>query len=263
MAHAKAHLGIDEALLLTAQVLEVSFTELHTQRERIVSHFDVERLDDAINRRLSGEPIAYITGSKMFRNFDISVTPDVLIPRFETELLVDIAAELTPSTGRVLDLGTGSGAIAIALSSAHEMQVVAVDNDELALQVCAANCREHNANVAIVHSNWFERVNGCFDTIVSNPPYVAVDDPHLLQGDLRFEPVTALVGGVSGLEHLEKIIDSAFRYLNPDGWLVVEHGYEQQTCVKQLFADRGYANIQERRDYTDTPRVMWGQSLGR
>lgn len=260
--HAKAHLTTAEAVLLTTQLLEVSFTELHTEPERIVSHFDVERLDDAIQRRLSGEPIAYITGSKMFRTLNISVTPDVLIPRFETELLVDIVAELTPSTGRVLDLGTGSGAIAIALSTAHDMQVVAVDNSESALQICAENCKKHKANVEIVHSNWFDRINGNFDTIVSNPPYVAANDPHLYEGDLRFEPPTALVGGNRGLEHLEAIIDAAFLFLNSDGWLVVEHGYAQQDSVKKLFVDRGYTNIQTRRDYAGTHRFLWGQSRG-
>ena len=260
---AKAHLGMDEAMLLATRLLGMSFTEVITQRGRLLSLADVEKLNSAVQRRLSGEPIAYITGKKMFRTLDLRVSPDVLIPRFETELLVDVVLEATPNGGRVLDLGTGSGAIAIALSKTKELQVVAVDNDERALQVCAENCRKHEANVELVCSNWFENVRGRFDTIVSNPPYVAADDPHLDEGDLRFEPHDALVGGPSGLEHLEEIIASASNFLNPDGWLVVEHGYDQQTSVKKLFVDRGFANIQQRRDYTDTPRVMWGQACGR
>lgn len=260
---AKAQVGTDEAMLLAMQLLGVSFTELYTERARLLSLDDVKRLNSAIQRRRCGEPIAYITGYTMFRTLRLRVSPDVLIPRFETELLVHIVLELTADRGRVLDLGTGSGAIAIALSKSKELQVVAVDNDELALEVCSENCREHEAKVEMVRSNWFENVRGRFDTIVSNPPYVAADDPHLGKGDLRFEPPSALVGGLSGLEHLEEIISSATYFLNPGGWLVVEHGYDQQASVKKLFSDRGYENIQQRRDYTDTPRVMWGQALGR
>ena len=260
---AKAQVGVDEAMLLVTRLLGVSFTELYTERGRLLSLADVETLNSAVQRRLCGEPIAYITGYKMFRTLDLQVSPDVLIPRFETELLVDVVLDLTADRGRVLDLGTGSGAIAIALSKFRELQVVAVDNDERALQVCAENCRLHEANVQIIRSNWFENVRGRYDTIVSNPPYVASDDPHLDEGDLRFEPPSALVGGLRGLEHLEEIISSAMNFLNPGGWLVVEHGYDQQTSVKKLFADRGYSNIQQRRDYTDTPRVMWGRAHGR
>ncbi len=260
---AKAQIGVDEAMLLVTRLLGVSFTELYTERGRVLSLPVVETLNRAVQRRLCGEPIAYITGYKMFRTLDLQVSPDVLIPRFETELLVDVVLDLTADRGRVLDLGTGSGAIAIALSKFRELQVVAVDNDERALQVCAENCKEHEATVEMVRSNWFENVRGRFDTIVSNPPYVAADDPHLDEGDLRFEPPSALVGGLSGLEHLEEIIHSAMNFLNPGGWLVIEHGYDQQTSVKKMFADRGYSNIQQRRDYTDTPRVMWGRAHGR
>ena len=236
---AKALVGSDEATLLVSQLLNVSFTELHTARGRLMCRSDVEKLNRAIQRRLSGEPIAYITGSKKFRNLNISVTPDVLIPRFETELLVDVVIKFTPHTGRVLDLGTGSGAIAIALSKINQLQVVAVDNDASALQVCSENCHRLEADVEIIRSNWFERVDGCFDTIVSNPPYVAANDPHLNSGDLRYEPPNALVGGTSGIEHLEEIINSAMQFLNLGGWLVVEHGHDQQEIVKGLFANRG------------------------
>lgn len=259
---AKAQVGTDEAMLLATQLLGMSFTEVYTERARLLSLVDVEKLNNAVQRRLCGEPIAYITGYEMFRTLDLRVSPDVLIPRSETESLVDVVLELTTDRGRVLDLGTGSGAIAIALSKSKELEVVAVDNDERALQVCAENCREHEAKVEMVRSNWFENVKGRFDTIASNPPYVAADDPHLDEGDLRFEPSSALVGGLSGLEHLEEIISSAMNFLNPRGWLVVEHGYDQQTSVKEAFAGHGYTNIQQRRDYTGTPRVMWGQSSG-
>lgn len=260
---AKGSIGTPEAVVLVSQILGVSFTELHTKREHSVTNSKVEELSNAIQRRLQGEPIAYITGSKSFRNLNIKVTPDVLIPRFETELLVDVVLELTRSTGRVLDLGTGSGAIAIALSSVNQMQVVAVDNDPRALEVCVENCRRLEVDVEVLRSNWFENVTGRFDTIVSNPPYVAAHDSHLLEGDLRYEPPNALVGGNEGFEQLEEIINSAMRFLNPNGWLVVEHGHDQHDAVNQLFVRRGYTQIQQRRDYTGTPRIMWGQSHGR
>ena len=186
-----------------------------------------------------------------------------MIPRFESELLVDVALEITPSTGQVLDLGTGSGAIAIALSGVDQIQVVAVDNDPRALQVCAENCRRLEVAVEIVRSNWFENVTRRFDTIVSNPPYVAAHDPHLLEGDLRYEPSNALVGGNKGFEQLEEIIRSAMKFLNPKGWLVVEHGHDQHDVAKQSFIRHGYTQIQHRKDYSGTPRIMWGQSHGR
>ena len=260
---AKAHVGTPEAVELVSQILGVSFTERHTERGGTISLSKVKKLSNAIHRRLRGEPIAYITGSKSFRNLNIKVTPEVLIPRFESELLVDVVLEITPRTGRVLDLGTGSGAIAIALSGVDQIQVVAVDNDPRVLQVCAENCRRLEVAVEIVRSNWFENVSGRFDTIVSNPPYVAAHDPHLLEGDLRYEPSNALVGGNEGFEQLEEIISSAMGFLNPKGWLVVEHGHDQHDVVKQLFIRREYTRIQQRNDYTGTPRIMWGQSHGR
>ena len=260
---AKARVGTDEAVLLVSQFLGVTFTELHTKRDQTVSSSNAEQLLGAIERRLRGEPIAYIIGSKNFRNLKINVTPDVLIPRFESELLVDVVMQHTPKAGRVLDLGTGSGAIAIALAKVNQLRVVAVDNNSRALQVCAENCAQHEASVEIIHSNWYEHVEGCFDTIVSNPPYVATQDPHLDEGDLRYEPQTALVGGTSGLEHLEEIIQSATQYLRPCGWLVVEHGYDQRDAVTNLFVKRGYTQVQQRRDYAGTPRIVWGQWDGR
>lgn len=258
-----ARLGIAEATLLVSQFLEVSFTELHTNRDKVVLEAQVEQLLSAVRRRLRGEPIAYIVGSQIFRNLKIKVTPDVLIPRFETELLIDIVVQLTPRVGSILDLGTGSGAIAVALSKINRYSVVGVDNDPNALRVCAENCALHDVAVEIIRSNWYDNVDGCFDTIVSNPPYVAHQDPHLDKGDLRFEPRNALVAGRNGLEHLEKIIHGATRYLNSGGWLVVEHGYDQRESVLTLFKNQGYTKIQQRQDYGGIPRIVWGQWYGR
>ena len=258
-----ARLGADEAILLVSQLLGVSFTELHTNRDKIVPEAQVEQLLSAVRRRLRGEPIAYIVGSQSFRNLKIKVTPDVLIPRFETELLIDIVVQLTPTAGSILDLGTGSGAIAVALSKTNRYRVVGVDNDPDALRVCAENGSLHEVAIEIIRSNWYDSVDGCFDTIVSNPPYVASQDPHLDKGDLRFEPRTALVAGRSGLEHLEKIIHGAPRHLSSGGWLVVEHGHDQRESVVTLFKNRGYTKIQQRQDYAGISRIVWGQWYGR
>lgn len=258
-----ARLGSEEAISLVSHVLGVSFTNLHTNRDRIVPEAQVEQLLSAVRRRLRGEPIAYIVGSKIFHNLMIKVTPDVLIPRFETELLIDLVVHLTPEEGCILDLGTGSGAIAIALSKMNQYRVKAVDNDPNALEVCAENCALHEVAVEIIRSNWYENVDGCFDTIVSNPPYVAPHDPHLDKGDLRYEPRNALVAGGSGLAHLEQIILGAPEHLRTGGWVVVEHGYDQRESVLTLFQNRGYAQIQQRQDYAGIPRIVWGQWNGR
>lgn len=244
-------------------MLGVTFTELHTQRDRLLAIREVEQLDSAVQRRVQGEPIAYILGSTSFRNLTIKVSPEVLIPRPETELLVDTVRQLTPSTGRVLDLGTGSGAIAISLTKEHSVQVVAVDIDPRALQILAKNCALQEVSIEMVQSDWYSNVTGHFDTIVANPPYIAGHDPHVDRGDLRYEPRLALVSGPTGLEHFNEIVGSAPRYLRPSGWLVVEHGHDQRDAVIRLFNKHGFSRVQHRKDYSDTPRIVWGQWDGR
>ncbi|HUL90885.1 MAG TPA: peptide chain release factor N(5)-glutamine methyltransferase [Burkholderiales bacterium] len=210
-------------------------------------------------RRRSGEPVAYITGWREFYGLKLRVTPDVLIPRAETEQLVELALERLPagSPARVLELGTGSGAISVALASLRsELRITATDVSKKALDVARGNAREHAVEVAFVCSDWFEAIGAIpFDLIVSNPPYVAAGDPHLQRGDLRCEPRLALVGGDDGLACISRIAAEARRHLRPGGSLLLEHGYDQAESCVALLHGLGYARVADFRDIAGLPRV--------
>jgi release factor glutamine methyltransferase len=209
-----------------------------------------------VSRRIVGEPIAYILGKKGFHNIELLVAPGVLIPRPETELLVDIAlSEITKLNRptKVLDLGTGSGAIALAISSETSFaKVTATDKSSEALAIATQNAQllDLNNQVEFAQGNWYEAVDhkSLFDVIVSNPPYIADRDPHLIQGDLRFEPVSALTDYGSGLSCLEIIISGANKYLKPGGLIAVEHGFDQSGPVLQLMRLVGLEDIQAHLD---------------
>jgi len=216
------------------------------------------------NRRRAGEPVAYLTGSREFWGLMLSVTPDVLIPRPETETLVEFALSKLPGDRavRVLDLGTGSGAIALAL--AHDRPnaaVTATDRSEAALSVARDNARRLElSNVAFAAADWYEGVPpGPWDMIASNPPYIGAVDPHLQEGDLRFEPVAALSPGADGHAALRAIIGGARERMSPGGWLVVEHGHDQSDAVRALFRDAGFSDITALRDLAGIPRVVAGR----
>ncbi len=216
-----------------------------------------------IERRRYGEPVAYLIGRREFWSHEFEVGPEVLIPRPETELLVAQALELIPpqSAWRIADLGTGSGAIAIALALERpKAHLFATDLSQPALKVAKANtCRLKAHNVTLVASNWLSAFAAAsFDLIVSNPPYVAADDPYL-QGDIRFEPALALVGGDDGLSAFRRLIPQAYRCLKPGGWLLLEHGSTQQEAVRTLLQGGGFKAIVCYRDLEDRPRLTQAQ----
>ena len=203
----------------------------------------------ALQRRLQGEPVAYITGRKDFFGLTLAVDARVLDPRPDTEILVEWALELLPPgpTGRVLDLGTGSGAVALALQHQRPAaQVTAVDASVDALAVASANAQRLNLPVKCVLSHWMDAVTGPFDLIVSNPPYVAEGDPHLAA--LTHEPLSALTSGVDGLDDIRQIIAQAPNRLAPGGWLLLEHGWDQAAPVQALLRRAGFEEVQSRRD---------------
>ncbi|MBT5032300.1 MAG: peptide chain release factor N(5)-glutamine methyltransferase [Proteobacteria bacterium] len=227
------------------------------------------RFQSYIERRSKGEPVAYIIGHRAFWKHNFHVSPDVLIPRPETELLVELALEtaanLAPTVSqlKIADLGTGSGAIAVSLANelAHA-DIVAADASEAALTIARANSRLVGAtNIEFVLSDWFSSLAGyCFNIIVSNPPYVAEKDPHLEQGDLRFEPRCALTAGADGLNDIRQIVKNAKQHLFKNGYLFIEHAYDQGDAVRTLFADAGLCNINTHHDLLSLERVTCGQT---
>ncbi|HKB84376.1 MAG TPA: peptide chain release factor N(5)-glutamine methyltransferase, partial [Burkholderiales bacterium] len=222
---------------------------------------------DLVRRRRAGEPVAYLVGRREFYGLDFRVSPDVLIPRADTETLIDAALEiLTPPAGlEVLDLGTGNGCVAITI--AHERsaaRVTAVDVSVAALNVARENAVAIGVDVEFVRGTWFEPLAGRrFDLIVSNPPYVAAGDPHLQQGDLRFEPAAALASGVDGLTDIRTIVAGAPAFLRAGGWLLFEHGYDQAGVCRDLLYDAGFAEVIGRADIAGLPRVAGGRLLTR
>lgn len=250
-----------ETRILLGHALQLSRIQLITQSERRLTGEEVQHTTNLVLRRLAGEPIAYIIGEREFYGLAFRVTPDVLIPRPETELLVELALERTPEDGAVLDLGTGSGAIAVAMAHVRpDARVSAVDASAAALAVAAGNARRHRATVQFFQSDWYGALGKeCFDVIVSNPPYITAGDPHLSQGDLRFEPVDALTDHADGLSALRAIVSGASGRLVPGGWLLMEHGYDQSSAVRTLLASAGFAEVQSWIDLAGIERVSGGR----
>ena len=222
----------------------------------LLSPATIALLNAAALRRASGEPLAYITGHKEFFGLDIQVDPRVLIPRPDTETLVEWALELlapTSHAARVLDLGTGSGAIALALQHARsDLDVLALDFSSGALAVARANAQRLQLPVGFVQGSWMSGLQGKFSLIVSNPPYIASADHHLAA--LQFEPLTALASGSDGLDDIRTIIGQAPAHLLPGGWLLLEHGYDQANMVRTLLEAAGWKGVQSRRDLSGTER---------
>lgn len=266
----KEALNLDErAARLEIQVLLCH--ALNVPRSHLVSH-DRDFLNPQqekayralLTLRLGGEPIAYIVGKREFYGLEFKVTPAVLIPRPETELLVELALDRMPQQTAccVLDLGTGSGAVAVALAKHRPLaSVTAVDQSGAALAVARENAAFHGVkNLRLLQSNWFEAlVSEQFDLIVSNPPYVAAEDVHLQQGDARFEPQTALASGADGLDDIRAIVAQAPLHLKPGGWLLFEHGYDQQERCQELLQSHGFTQVATAIDLAGIPRVSYGK----
>ena len=266
--------GLDrlDAQILLSTILQKPHSWLIAHDSDPLTAPDQARFLDWLQRRLTGEPVAYIVGDKAFFGLTLAVSPDVLIPRPDTETLVEWALDILnaahpaapanntePHPARVLDLGTGSGAIALAIQHQRpDVQVTAVDASEAALRMAQSNAQRLNLPVRFVHGNWLAPVAGeRFDLIVSNPPYIAEDDPHMAA--LGHEPKQALTSGPDGLDDLRQIIAAAPAHLVPGGWLLLEHGYNQPVAVSQLLSGQGFINVSTRFDLGGQPRCTGGQ----
>jgi len=262
-----------ENRILLMHALQLTRIQLITQDERAIDAQQAQLLSALFQRRLLGEPIAYIVGQREFYGLQFEVTPDVLIPRPETELLVELALQHLPAadnlnnqnTLSVLDLGTGSGAIAVAIAhSRPDLKLTALDLSAAALAVAGRNAARHliagQTPVQFLQSNWYSALaDQRFDVIVANPPYIVAGDSHLTQGDLRFEPQDALTDHADGLSALRSIIDGAGRYLKDDGWLLMEHGYDQAAAVRALLQARQFDAVQSWQDIAAIERVSGGR----
>jgi release factor glutamine methyltransferase len=253
-----------EGRMLLERVLETTHAWLIAHANEAPGAAATQAFVALAERRRQGEPMAYILGEREFYGLDFKVAPAVLIPRPETELLVELALARIPeqARARVLDLGTGSGAIAIALAKARpQARVTAVDVDYAALTLARANAKHHAASVRFFCGDWFGALSGeSFDLIVSNPPYVADADPHLGLGDVRFEPRRALAGGADGLDCIRAIVSQAGVHLHPGAWLLLEHGYDQAAACRALLEAGGYRDVQSWPDLAGIARVSGGRA---
>ncbi len=257
-----------ETQLLLARALDVDRTWLIAHDRDLLPPEQLQAVEAQVRRRTRGEPLAYILGEREFYGRSFKVSPDVLIPRPDTELLVEAALERLPQERptRILDLGTGSGCIAISLALARpDCQVTATDASPAALAIARDNARRLGADrLRFVQSDWYDGLDSpSFAMIVSNPPYIALQDPHLQQGDLRHEPRQALVSGPHGLDAMQHIIARAPAFLAAGGWLLLEHGWDQAAACAREMARAGFADIATLRDLAGRERVTAGRWPGR
>ncbi|MBF56653.1 peptide chain release factor N(5)-glutamine methyltransferase [Halomonas sp. FeN2] len=256
-----------DAEVLLCHVLGRDRTWLYTWGDKICPLWEQARFDALIAARVQGTPVAYLTGEREFWGLRLATSPDTLIPRPDTETLVELALSRAALTsGRLLDLGTGTGAIALAFASEQpHWQVLGVDLRVEAVSLATRNAQALGlANATFLQSDWFAALDAYtvagnqFDIIVSNPPYIAGDDPHLAEGDVRFEPRSALVADACGMADLLHLVNSAQRYLAASGWLLLEHGYQQAEMVREALGSAGYQNVESVRDLGGHERVTLG-----
>ena len=262
-ALATAALEAVDARVLLRHALGVDEAYLIAHDRDVLTSAQREKFEALVERRCAGEPVAYITGTREFFGLEFKVTPAVLIPRPETELLVDWTLEkISPDTNaRVLDLGTGSGCIAISVAQARpRARVIAVDCAAAAIEVARANAQRHRVvNVEFREDEWFSGLAGWrFELIVANPPYIAAGDAHLSTGDLRFEPAAALASGADGLDAIRVIVAAAPQYLQAGGWLAFEHGYDQAPRCRDLLEHAGFTQVFSHADLAGIERISGG-----
>lgn len=247
-----------DAELLLSHVTGLGRTSFRAWPEREVAPDQAQAFRELVAERVKGLPIAYLLGQQEFWSLPLKVSPSTLIPRPDTECLVETALELPlPENARVLDLGTGTGAIALALASEKaKWQIMASDRVEEAVELARENSRSLQLPITVVQSHWFGQISESgFDLLISNPPYIPASDGHLHEGDVRFEPPSALVAGDDGLDDIRLLVAEGLKHLNPDGWMLLEHGYDQGEAVRNLFAAAGWRNIETRLDYGGNDRM--------
>lgn len=261
---AVAEVGDVEATHICGHIFHADTLSLLWQDSRVASNQERRMLQQCIKRRQTGEPIAYILGKRSFFGLEFIVDCNTLIPRPDTESLVEKVLPYLDAESSVLDLGTGSGAIGISLAVHSGCAITLTDISKPALQIAQRNAEKLNINAKYIHSDWYGRIpkGETYDLITSNPPYVSEGDPHLQQGDLPFEPDLALVGGSNGLEHISQVVRGAPLRLKKAGSLAVEHGFDQADEVRRLFLESGFSDVQLVQDINSQPRVTLGQSNG-
>ena len=253
-----------DAEVLLCHVLNKQRSYLRTWPEEFLTEMQILAFEELLQQRCTGIPVAYLTGIREFWSRDFIVTTDVLIPRPATECLIEFCLDIIPQDNNyaIADLGTGSGIIAVTLAAERpNVQIMASDFSLQALIIARNNANQYQlTNISFYQSDWFKSIpKQLFNLIISNPPYIAENDPHLTQGDVRFEPISALIANEQGLADIKEIASEARFWLKQEGHLLIEHGYNQQDAVKSIFQTLGYSKIKTIQDLSGQPRATYGQ----